>query len=170
MLTWVSVKLSRACITDCSGLEAWDYKERDGRVTSVWVWSRELGRGPCELGSGGRALSKGQDGALNGVRWPGSYRSLQGTRPSVIYHEASFHRGHERQLAPIPHAEFLQLPRTEPAGGRKEEGETGDNTETRKRRPRRRRAVRAQEVGRTSALPTPPLAPQCAPGARGEAS
>lgn len=29
VLTWVSVKLSRACITDCSGLEAWDYKERD---------------------------------------------------------------------------------------------------------------------------------------------
>lgn len=84
-----------------------------------------------------------------GVGWPGDYRSLQGTRPSVIYHEASFHRGHERQLAPIPHAEFLQLPRTEPAGGRKEEGETGDNTETRKRRPRRRRAVRAQGEGRT---------------------
>lgn len=37
VLTWVSVKLSRACITDCSGLEAWDYKERDGRVTSEWV-------------------------------------------------------------------------------------------------------------------------------------
>lgn len=68
-------------------------------------------------------------------------------RPSVIYHEASFHRGHERQLATIPHAEFLQLPRTEPAGGRKEEGETGDNTETRKRRPRRR-ALRAQGGGR----------------------
>lgn len=76
-------------------------------------------------------------------------------RPSVIYHEASFHRGHERQLATIPHAEFLQLPRTEPAGGRKEEGETGDNTETRKRRPRRR-ALRAQGGGGDDrgALPT----------------
>lgn len=35
-------------------------------------------------------------------------------RPRGLGHEASFHRGHERQLAPIPHAEFLQLPRTEP--------------------------------------------------------
>lgn len=91
------------------------------------------------------------------MRWPKD-RSLQGTRPSVIYHKASFHRGHERQLATIPHAEFLQLPRTEPAGGRKEEGETGDNTETRKRRPRRR-AVRARggEGTTTTGERFPPL-------------
>ena len=41
----------------------------------------------------------------------------------AIYHEARLHGGYQRQLAAIPHAELLQLPRTEPAGGRKEEGE-----------------------------------------------
>lgn len=38
-----------------------------------------------------------------------------------IYHEARLHGGHECQLAPIPHAELLQRPRAQPAGGRKEE-------------------------------------------------
>jgi hypothetical protein len=54
-----------------------------------------------------------------------------GHAPAVIYHEARFHRGHQRQLATIPHAELLQLPRTEPAGGRKEEGETTETTQGR---------------------------------------
>lgn len=64
VLTWVSVKLSRACITDCSGLEAWDYKERDGRVTSEWLRAVSGGRGGKRvLGAGGggeRALNKGK--------------------------------------------------------------------------------------------------------------
>lgn len=56
----------------------------------------------------------------------------------AIYHEARFHGGYQGQLAAITHAELLQLPRTEPAGGRKEEHET----------PRRRyRAAEAEAAG-----------------------
>lgn len=58
----------------------------------------------------------------------------------AIYHEARLHGGHERQLAAIPHAELLQLPRTEPAegGGRKRVRLLGDKAGTRKWRPRGR--------------------------------
>lgn len=91
--------------------------QREGRrAPSVWA----------EPGVGGLRVGGGRAGEPRGAGWPGG-----GSRPGGaphIYHEAGFHRGHERQLAPIPHAELLQLPRTEPAGGRKEEGETGDDT------------------------------------------
>lgn len=63
LLTWVSVKLSRACITDCSGLEAWDYKRETKSVFSVGL-EQVMGKGPYVLGVGGRALCKGQDCAF----------------------------------------------------------------------------------------------------------
>lgn len=58
----------------------------------------------------------------------------------AIYHEARLHGGHERQLAAIPHAELLQLPRTEPAewGGRKRVRLHRDKAGARKRSPRGR--------------------------------
>lgn len=68
--------------------------------------------------------------ALRGRGCPPAPKPLGHCAPA-IYHEARLHGGHQRQLAAIPHAELLQLPRTEPAGGRKEEGEA---KETRQRR------------------------------------
>lgn len=59
MLTWVSVKLSRACITDCSGLEAWDYKRGTKSVFSVGL-EQVMGRGPYVLGWVGELFVSGR--------------------------------------------------------------------------------------------------------------
>ena len=160
-LTCVSVKLSRACITDCSGLEACDCKQRSR-------FERALGSEGPGTGAGeplaGRAALAGRvlGSELSGEGAARLCQSLRGTVPQPFTMRPASTVGTSVSLLPSPTPNSCSFPELSRLGGGRKRVRPGDKAGTRKQRPK---GEGCAPGGRRGALPTPVPSRPSTPGA-----